>query len=371
MTSKMDIDIVVITPQRQEYSGILEIFSVSPQNFNIPHGGNYQICEIKPNYSKDPIRVALAFVDQKYNFSCISLVEKILLYTQPKMAFLIGSACGNFSKVNICDVVVSTDSISYLGRGRITDGTVAGIPYTQQIGRDMKDAISLHFSRDNKNKIWNKKCKNFFENNDLDKESFKVEIGTIACDDKVLAWSDKIQATTLWNKVVGDGSTAYDMESAGFAYACSNRTELNIPKWAIIRGISDHGIKDEKKYHLEAAKIAAKWLQIFIEEGTEYLIYPDRKKIDINIKEQIGIESADLKKLYSLLEEAESRNKFISEKWFIREILNKNEINIKVFQFAIMEGGIKKRKIDNPENPDWSTTAIKLDKKNVLWAKCE
>lgn len=152
------------------------------------------------------------------------------------------------------------------------------------------------------------------------------------------------------------------MESAGFSHACAWRT-TNRPKWAVVRGISDRGF-ETKKYHLEAATIAAEWLLGFITEGADYLLgqAPQSKT-----KMDIGATMPDWNRLYSLLEEEEKKNMFVGKRRFIMKTLSSNNADILALNYAISDGGIHEYERENTKNTGRSTTAIRLDKSSHFW----
>lgn len=200
------VDIVIIVPQIEEYLGVKRVFSASSaKSINLPHGGTYELCEIALKNQSYQVRVAIACMKGMYNYRCISLMERLLFYTEPKLAFLVGSACGNLSKVNILDVVVSTECVAYLGRGRRWDNTVNDRPYTEPVDPNMQEAISAYLMNKNIFNSWKRKCKKALKNNynplpdELSKISaFEIKPGIIASDDLVISWSDEDQANVFW-----------------------------------------------------------------------------------------------------------------------------------------------------------------------------
>jgi len=364
------IDIVIIVPQKKEYDGIKNVFSVnSEKSFYLPHGGTYETSKIELKNSSYKAQIAIACMNGMYNYRCLSIMERIILKTEPKIAFLVGSACGNLSKVNILDVVVSTDFIAYLGRGRRSDGTVNERPYTQPIDPIMEEAINEYMMRKNTFNQWKKNSKKILESNCTNLpenireiSAFEIKTGSIASDDIVISWSNKELANNFWRTYIGDESKAYDMESAGFSHACSWRT-TNKPNWAVIRGISDHGFEADK-YHLEAATIAAAWLLGFItEEAGRLLGIPPQSEIKIDI----SATTTDWNRLYSLLDKEEKKNIFVGKRRFIMETLVSNNADILALNHAINDEGIYEYELENPKKTGRSTTAIRLDKGSPFW----
>lgn len=368
-------DVAVIVPQLEEYEAVKRVFFVSSTAApaSLPQGGSYVISEITTTSSSQPIRFAIACMGDMYNYPCLALTERLLQHIEPQLIFLVGSACGNLRKVNICDVVVTTESVAYLGRGRRQDETVSSRPYTEPIAQRMKDAITAHMMyRAEKFARWNRTCSALLKRicgtslppNVGNKPVFEVKSGIIASDDLVLQWSSETEARRFWAEHVREDAKAYDMESAGFSHACARR--INQPNWAVIRGISDHGIHEQKKYHLAAATIAAEWLRGFITENTGGLLsLAPQGQISTA---QIDIEEADLQGLYSLLEQEEKKNLFVGKRRFIRETLRSDDGAIRALEYAISRDGIKEYEVKTGAQTGWhSTTAIRLDKGSGIW----
>lgn len=367
MTEKADVALII--PQREEFQAIKQVFAVSPtaSTMSLPHGGTFFISEITTEYSSQPLQLAIACMDHMYNYPCLALTERLLLYIEPKLIFLIGSACGNLRNVGVCDVVLSTTSVAYLGRGRRKGEIVNPRPYSESIPEEMKNELTKYMlSQSDEFDRWNRKCKGFLEQICKDslpeeiknKNVFEVKSGVIASDDLVLAWSDRNEARSFWAKYVLEEAKAYDMESAGFSHACARR--INNPNWAVIRGISDHGIEGTDKYHIAAATIAAVWLQGFITKGAATLL--NRELRGGILDAQLPFEKDQLQKICSLLEQEEKTNLFVGKRRFIREILRSDDKAIRALEYAIMKSIIKEYEIKNPKKAGHFTTAIKLDK---------
>jgi nucleoside phosphorylase len=367
MTGKADVALII--PQREEFQAIAEVFSVSPSapTLSLPHGGTFIISEMATEYSSQPLHLAFACMDHMYNYPCLSLTERLLLYVEPKLIFLIGSACGNLRNVSVCDVVLSTTSVAYLGRGRRKGEIVNPRPYCESIPEEMKNELTKYMlSRTHEFDRWNRTCKGFLEQTCgaslpeeiKSKNVFEVKSGVIASDDLVLTWSDHQEARNFWAKHVLEEAKAYDMESAGFSHACSRR--INNPNWAVIRGISDHGIDGTDKYHLAAATIAASWLQGFITKGAVKLLGGESK--DRFADAQLPINEHHLKRICLYLELEQKNNLFVGKRRFIRKILKSDSNSILALEYAIMNNIIKEYEISNPKKAGHYTTAIKLDK---------
>jgi len=369
------VDVIIIVPQDEEYTAVKQVFSVPPRatTKELPHGGFYVMSKINAAYSRQPVRIAIACVNSMYNYPCLALTERLLFHIKPKLAFLVGSACGNLIKVKPLDVVVTTNAIAYLGRGRRQGEAINPRPYTEPIEQTMKDAITSYtIDQADDFNAWNRRCRHLLKQickryplpEDFGPKSvFKIKSGMIASDDIVLSWSDKVEARNSWSKYVLEEARAYDMESAGFSHACARRTIQ--PLWAVIRGISDHGIDGVEKYHPAAATIAAEWLRGFLTEGVGRLLDGRRAKRKIT-KTQIRINKRDLRQLYSLLKEEESRNNFVGKGRFIRTALRSDPKAIQTLEYAIRHGGIKEYQRPNRKTGR-PTNIIGLDIRSSLW----
>ena len=191
-------DVAIIVPQLEEYKAIKQVFSVPSMVATelLPPGGTYQISKIPIVFpSQSFLRVAIGCMDDMYNYPCLALTERLLLYIKPQLIFLVGSACGNIRKVAVGDIVVTTTQVAYLGRGRRQGQTVNPRPYTESIPAKMKDAIRnymMYQARDFKR--WNIRCRMLLK--EICKEdslpdgfsrrsTFEIKSGIIASDDLV------------------------------------------------------------------------------------------------------------------------------------------------------------------------------------------
>lgn len=369
-TNSQKADVAVIVPMFEEYEAVRKVFSVPSRAApaSLPQGGTYVVSDITTAFSlqsmRKSMRLAIACMGGMYNYRCLALTERLLQHIEPQLVFLVGSACGKIRKVSICDVFVTTDSVAYLGCGRRQDETVSPRPYTEPIDQIMKDAINryrmVHTGSFN---VWHRRCRELLIQicgaslpTEILHRAFEVKDGVIASDDVVLSWSDADQASGYWMAHVRDEAKAYDMESAGFAYGCAQRTDR--PLWTVVRGISDHGY-EEDKHHLAAATVAAEWLRGFIaERGEELLGRVSRAPISTT---EIGVDQSDLQRLYLLLEQEEKRNFFVGKRRFIRENLGSDPELIRALNYGISRGEIKEYEVKSPKTGR-RTTAIRLDR---------
>ncbi len=298
------------------------------------------------------------------NYPCLAITERLLPHFEPQLVFLVGSACGKIRGIDICDVFVTTDSVAYLGRGRRQDEIVNPRPDTYSIDQRMKDAINVHqMGHTGRVNAWQRRCRELLAqicdpslSSVIYHRSFEIKYGVIASDDVVLWWSDADQASGYWAAYVREDAKAYDMESAGFAHGCVQRTDR--PLWTVVRGISDHGY-EEKKYHLAAATVAAEWLRGFITEmGEELLGRVPQGPISTT---EIGVDQSDLQRLYLLLEQEEKRNFFVGKRRFIKKNLGSDLEAIRALNYGISRGEIKEYEVKSPKTGR-RTTAIRLDR---------
>jgi len=376
LESDNGIQIAIIVPQREEYEAIKKLFKIptSAVASALQHGGSYVRCEIQTVLERDrvaPLSLAIACMNEMYNHPTLALTERLLFQLRPKVIFLLGSACGNIRKVRVCDVVVLTDAVHYLGRGRLQKETINPRPHTVHISTRMKDAITDHmvyhaerFYR------WNRTCHNLLRaisqpsqlpDDALSRrQNFEIKTGIIASDDMVLSWSDRDKAEAFWAQSL-EFAQAYDMESAGFSHGCSYRE--NPPLWTVVRGISDHGVEGEPKYHLAAATVAGQWLRGFIENGLGRIHPAGSGEFDQDSSELMR--TYNWKRLYNALFTKERRNDFVGKGRFIREELGSQARDIKALELAISKGAIVEYEI--PSETGRSRSVIRLDKQHEFW----
>jgi len=360
------VDVLVIVPQSDEYRAVHEVLTAtgsSPEPLG--ESGLFRLASAQAEGGTSSFTIAVGYLDNMYNFTSLSVTQRLLDAHQPRYAFLVGSACGNPSKVDAFDVVLSAPFVVYLGSGRLVDGDPSPHRHiTFQVAEQMKTTLSDFFQyRTERHRAWKKKFQwvlaqvaaaGLHIDLSLVTES-KIKNGNIASDDYVLEWSDRDHARAYWRSTRDDVS-AYDMESAGFAYACdSHRGQL---QWAVIRGISDHGLKDQTKGHLEAATVAATCLEHLLRFLLRPVGSPHTGSFDPR--------TYDWPRLFQLLEEQESRFGIVFKGSFIKNILVGREVHASALAYAIAKGGVREYEVPAHWGPSLET-AIRLDKDSDLW----
>jgi len=368
-----DVLLAIIVPQMEEYKAVQHVLGIdqNAQSFRLEAGGTYVRCDLETSGPTGRVTVAVACMDDMYNLPTLALTERLLYELKPKFMFLVGSACGNIRKVAILDVVVSS-VVAHLGRGRDLGREVLSRQFTTGPHVGMADMITRHrcapFAELGG---WNRACKSALHDiggtSSLDrKDCFEVKRGIVASDDKVLSWNTEKLAREFWYNF-RDDAHAYDMESAGFSYGCHKRT--NGPYWAVVRGISDHGIAGTEKYHKEAATVAAVWVRVFVRNMWKYLTPTTRGSGHAALAPELSGYNWD--RLRGLLEEAERTNIFVGKRRFIRDVLGGADKDIQALAVAIEMGGIQEyERYDDREAQDGSErrgTAVRLDKSSRFW----
>lgn len=374
------IDIAIIIPQEVEYRAVKKVFSL-PEDIkpdNLLHGGAYVAVNMETTKPKGIVRVAIACLNKMYNYPCLAITERFLLIHNPCLLFLLGSACGRPSKVSICDVIIANDFIVHLGRGRKINEKICPRPYLVHVSKEMSTAINNYITYEGSHfKTWKNDCYNFIERECLIEDrppqfsrnsTFEIKTGIIASDDLVLEWSGKKKAINFFREQREDAK-AYDMESAGFSYACHDREQTGKPHWAVVRGISDLGLSKQQKgkYHFAATALAAMWLKGFILGGLGSL-HPQHTTPS-HLTGPVTLKNYDWKRLYLFVLDEMGKNKFVGKGRFIKNILKSNSIDIQALTYAIAQGAIKEFEVLNPKGRRRKkfTTAIILDKKSKLW----
>jgi len=353
-------DVLVIVPQAVEYKAVHEVLKTTGKTpARDAEIGLFTVADKDAEFT-----VAVAYLDTMYNLPSLSKTAQLLQRYSPHYAFLVGSACGNPSKVAACDVVLSAPNVVYLGAGRLVDGGRVEPRHFTYAVRISQRIADFHQFRMARYRAWSKRftwiVKKVAEsvpgiNPDLVQRS-DVKHGVIGSDDYVLEFSDSDSARTYWRKCRDDVS-AYDMESAGFAYAC-NSHEGGV-EWAVIRGVSDHGIKNEAKGHLEAATVAAVCLESFL----KFLLRGPAP----SAPDAFNPCTYDWHGLFGLLENQQRRFRAVYKGQFIKQILRGRELDLSALAFAISRGAVHEYEFTSA--PDRrSRSVIRLDKDPARWA---
>jgi nucleoside phosphorylase len=220
--------------------------------------------------------ITFALLDRQTNTYSSILTADVIRSEAPRLAFLVGTALGNPSKVPLGSVVVSDGVIDISERRYTDDGQSVYImrdtKRSDALTHDANAFISRHFTAATARTCirsmarkpaplitsGSKQLTEFVARNQP-----KVDCEAIVSgNDYRMSRNDEL-ANDLWRKV--PVAYAYDMEAAGFALAA----DYNELQWLVVRGISDHGYPETKTdlNRQVAAGVAARFLAKFIGTG--------------------------------------------------------------------------------------------------------
>ena len=176
------------------------------------------------------------------NSSLITMYKTLLLWTNIKLAIMIGIACGiKNPRREIGDILVS-EKIFYYEKCKINDSENE-IIYNNIIGNPLIESSRSLLQIFKDKEEWNYTI-NIKENKEKLRQ-VQVISGMLFSGEKIIA-SSKAQEKIL--DLFKGTAIGFEMEGAGLAYACNN---LKFNEWIVIKGISDFGegeiIKDRNR----------------------------------------------------------------------------------------------------------------------------
>ena len=164
------------------------------------------------------------------NSSLLTMYKTLSIWTNIKLAIVIGIACGKENgRQEIGDVLVS-ERVFYYEKCKMLERDNE-IYFDKIIGDYLLKASRKLYQIFENNDRWNYEL-SYKENK---KRKVQTHKGTIFSGEKIIASSKAQEIISKLNPGTGIG---FDMEGAGIAYACSN---LKFENWIIIKGISDFG----------------------------------------------------------------------------------------------------------------------------------
>jgi len=221
--------------------------------------------------------ITFALLDRQTNTYSSILTADVIRSEAPRLAFLVGTALGNPSKVPLGSVVVSDGVIDISERRYADDGQSVYIMRNTKradaLTHDANAFISRHFTAAAARTCirsmarrptplitsgGSKQLTEFVAQNQP-----KVDCEAIVSGNDYRMSRNEELANDLWRQV--PVAYAYDMEAAGFALAA----DCNELQWLVVRGISDHGYPETKTdlNRQVAAGVAASFLAEFIGTG--------------------------------------------------------------------------------------------------------
>ena len=252
MPKKIDCDVIILCAQDEEYSSVYKIFGTKPKTppkkikiLNSTESVDFIV------YNKHTI--TLFKIGDISNIPSALYTEKLLNSFNAKYIFFVGSACGRSDKTKVGDVVITTIVIDHR-MSRLTNNGNPSPRWNMYSGnkkftRQLREYVICESQR-KPGSIHQRKAGS-------------IHWRHIISDDNVINFTDS-QENIRFFKGIHDSAYAYDMESAGFAYACSECEDTVF--WVVVRGISDHGIEGSSKKHKIAAREAARWLSQCIKD---------------------------------------------------------------------------------------------------------
>jgi len=283
--SKSHVNVAILTPQSEELQALKVVFKHFTDDTNLAK-------KLKVGYTlsgslstEDPkgnLDISIIPICGKYNDTSALFTERILSRINPDMMVLIGSAAGRHPKVEIGDIVVPLKIRDLrLGRMCLTEASGNIIDkssfqtQTMQVTDTIKTRLdrfkNYHLVKDKVQDRISKKIKEYLNEVYREEipEALTIKPPTFHLKERFGSSDMILEGDSVFDifKKQQREIDAYDMESIGFANACS-LNEFN--KWIIFRGISDYGQQNpggKNDHHLGVTIIAALFLREFLRYG--------------------------------------------------------------------------------------------------------
>lgn len=270
--SKEKIDIAILIPKDDEFKAFKSAFELdfkksdgklNREKFYYKFALNIGIQE-----SISSISLVVVFLNDQGNLISSRITKHIIDEFDPVLLFLVGTAAGREGKVEIGDVVISSQIVDCqemrLDEKKTPRIRLYEVP--ENILVDIKRYLGEFFSIEKYYSSLNVILEKLYDKNNLPKlflnpqTAFKV--GGIASSNYLHL--DKTILETFWN--IDERMRCIDMESAGFGSVCRNSIQK---QWMVIRGVSDYGtlLSKKEEYRVAAAAKASYFLKTFLQYG--------------------------------------------------------------------------------------------------------
>ncbi len=239
--SRDHVDVAIITITSKEHQ-------MMQRALNIPKGTRpltinaerYWRTSIPSEATGHELEVVLTMVGEQRNAACIAAMNRLFLAFDVNTCVLVGIAAGVKAKTKIGDVLVSTEVFDYEG-GRAEPEGIRNRGNRQQSSRRIKN--DLHFYETRFEEVQSVVGDQLagLDQKRLPSEGigvgFSPELhsGIIACGEKLLVDGSLNRIRESHDERIRGA----DMESYGFAFACSQQTPE--VQWLVVRGVSDYG----------------------------------------------------------------------------------------------------------------------------------
>jgi nucleoside phosphorylase len=267
-------EFVVVVPKQDELFAVEWAFGTTLKRPDVIMGSGVEL--YRRQFPMGTITFAL--LDRQTNTYSSILTGEVIKSETPRIAFLVGTALGNPSKVPLGSIVVSNGVIDISERRYTDEGqSVYRTRETQradELTHDARDFISRRFGQAavhacirgmtrRPTPLLSGASKALNEFVSTHRPSVFCEV-IVSGNDYRMSRLEGL-ANDLWHQV--PVAYAYDMEAAGFALAAY----VNYVPWLVVRGISDHGNPASKSdlHRQVAAGTASRFLAEFIEGGLE------------------------------------------------------------------------------------------------------
>jgi nucleoside phosphorylase len=265
-------DIAVLTVLPEELYATREVFDIGVNDFEMHGGGSRRFYQGSIGAQRAGRSLSLVVTDtiRSGNAEVGQAVMELETYFHPQASFLVGVAAGNKAHHPLGTVVVP-EWVHYYEPERVTDSGIQARFRPAEVPDDLYKNL----------RYWNGRGGNYRR---LVSEFLaKIEpvekpagmpdeyVPTVVLRNVVIGSGEKVsRSQPFMDELYGHNSniTSVDQESYGFASANRGR------RWAVIRGISDHGTGSEEgtkeDWKVVASGFAAAWLRDFIER--EYML---------------------------------------------------------------------------------------------------
>jgi len=247
-----DVDFLIVTALSEERDAVLRLLEDSDLT-QVGGSSVYYVCTLSTD--RGNCKVAVTQLSQMGNVESGMHTSRAIDELHPQCVLMVGIAAGVRGKVNLGDVIISTQVIYYEQAKQTSKGfehRPIAIP---------ADHLLLHSAQNFNDSNWYELITTeMYQHGEF--ELPKVHFGPFAVGDKVVADQSRMSALMgLHSKLIG-----VEMESYGVAAAAASAPSR--PRFLAIRGVCDFA--DEQKsddFHEYAAAVAAAYAIGFLRSG--------------------------------------------------------------------------------------------------------
>lgn len=251
----LKVDVLLVTALPEERDALLRIIYPTIQE-NIDGSLIVFRGSISPKKQEKSLQIAIMMLSQMGNVESGNSTSKAIKQLHPDYIFMVGIAGGVRGKINLGDLLISTDIIYY----ELAKLTPEGSQIRQR--SITADSVVLRCAQNYLDTGWKELIGITPPDHPKEDEFPRIHFSPIAVGEKVIADGSQIECLLRINPNIA----GVEMESYGVANAANN--DFSRPRFISIRAICDYADSTKNdQWHSYACAAAAAYAVGFLQEG--------------------------------------------------------------------------------------------------------